>query len=140
MNKLDLELFEILDNEIDKTLRKGVFIGNPRQDYKYLYEFIRKGTRHWENTIHHHFQWWRYEFILWEWKEIKVFWYYPTTNEILRYVHKKTWWAQISLFKQVIFIHEIKGDNKFTLDITKPIQQQTDKQKQELIDFLKLIK
>ena len=134
-NKLDLELFETLDNEIDKTLNFWLmFIWHHTE----WFEFLSHTINRWLVTID-----WDVYNLKWKKEDRfvvdKIFWHYPTTNEVLRYCRIK-WKDNISFWiypkEIVIKIKNTKIWKMLYLDITKPIQQQTDEQKQKLIDFL----
>ncbi len=112
LDKLDLELFEILDSEIDKTLSFGSWI---KIDWWVLERYDRT------------FEWYTVD---------KIIWHYPTTNEVLRYINHRLI-LKFNLFEDYIYIFYRKGI-EYRLYL-KPIQKYSDEQKEELITFLNLI-
>jgi hypothetical protein len=86
--------------------------------------------------------WW-FHFSVDEYK-CKIIWHYPTTNTVLRYI-KNNWLVYSDFdFYNNIFVSmdiywEIINTSDYILDITKEIKDYTDKQKQELYDFLKTL-
>lgn len=157
LNKLDLELFKILDSEIDKTLSEWCYINDESWLFKiwdnanikissenrftYItlltknvpkvkYLEIQNPNNYFENIPNPTFD---------------ILWHYSTTNTLLRYLEnndfKVDWpygWMIILKRKHINegWIILIKT---FEFDITKEIKEWSDEKKQELINFLKSI-
>lgn len=144
LSKLDIELYKILDSEVDKDLSFGCYVYlNWNRDYPE----VGKICRIWDDTRFKHS--WNKSYIKFdsikEWFEIdKILGHYPTTNEVLRYIMSNwnmRYWYQDEYYKWILVFIDIWGRwEKFKLNIKTPIQKQTDEEKQNLIDFLKLIK
>lgn len=145
MNALDLQLFEILDEEIDKTLSFGSYYELDQENWIQIID--------WSEEFSYSNWYWPYwvrikDLDNWIWIISEILWHYSTTNEVLRYWYKIVWGYLINeiiaetLIESKNIYFELSWNKKliFNLDITKPIQQYSDKQKQELIDFLLLIK
>lgn len=159
LNKLDLKLFEILDEEVDKEVTNWCFLKIQRSNslgeplskipdivkvfYLDIYNTIFcKNKINWELNERTNTCWQiRSNFIT------KIIWHYPTHADVLRHIVKKwngRYWYEDDELIFFIYIIDKWGQWKdkrfFKLDITKPIEQYTDKQKEELIEFLELIK
>lgn len=159
LNKIDLQLFTILDSEIDKTLSYWCYISIKLYwKSKLRYNQIKSifPCWYWKNKVDIymiHNPYWEYEinyssrdkwnFIDYLWYDnirlkekyntFTFIWHYPTTNTILRFIQEKLrnkTWLEIHFFQEWIFI------DGYVLDITKEIKDYTDIQKQELINFL----
>lgn len=153
LNKLDLKLFELLDSEVNKELSFGCYckIGSfhrisSNDRYHEWFEIVRDYYKDCGSLLFLDYEIWLEKNIEWHkalLDDITILWHFPTTNEILRYVWDK--WNCSQDYKNYCefyweFIGIIYEWQTFQLDITKPIQQHTDKQKEELIDFLTLLK
>ncbi len=120
LNKLDLELFKILDSEIDKTLSFGCW-------YEYERHNMIKLTKYY-NIVD------IYDGL--EDKPTKILWHYPTTNEVLRYCFKKGYIMSYDSDRKSLLLYNNINENIVVINIVKPIQYQNDLIKQELILFL----
>lgn len=137
IKELDLKLFKILDSEIDKTLSFGCY-------FKWWHTIEPCIVNYKINNQITDCDWDWYDIKRQEWLNRfqleKIIWHYPTINEVLKYIpYKKL--SKFNKFEDYIYI-QIWIDNKFK-DIRlylKPIQNYTDEQKQELINFLTNIK
>lgn len=131
LTELDTSLFTILDSEVDKTLSEWCFI-----EYNWKIEKI-VSEYDWYYTTPTFFANADSDYID---KYCKIYWHYPTTNTILRYIDNFNWWVE---YIQQWFLKISKAwyneeqYEYFDLDITKEIKDYTDEQKQELINFLK---
>jgi len=135
MNKLDLELFEILDSEINKKLEYWAYC---ELEDNIIIKYIDIDNSFFEHRDYEYTILWTWAYNEWiERVEInKILWHYPTTNTVLRYIQtklKNKEWLEIHFFIEWIFI------DWYELYITKEIIDYTDKQKQELINFLKTL-
>ena len=163
LNKLDLELFTILDSEINKTLDESYIetnflhechpaLFNPKWENKTIniiwkiikYEQIMSTNSFWTitNIV-------VYNDIMWidkyididniEWS-YRIIWHYPNTNTILRYCNKK-WYDDLHIthYRDALWITTTNNEWHYELDITKEIKNYSDEQKQELINFLKTL-
>jgi len=156
LTKTDLKLFEIMDKEIDKDLEFGHFVyvyNNNTDEKEYI---LYDNTMEWEVVDSSDFDWLilpmdfkSYKIIddWWDWYcVIKEVWLYPTTNEILRYVNKlvadEKAVINIETYEETIwFFNNDYFDNTalLYLDITQPIQDYSEKKKEELVNFLENI-
>lgn len=139
LSKLDIELYKILDSEIPKDLSFGCWVKQSWIICKYLSEITTNWG--WAKMMESVTEYCLYDNIENEYIQCrnidKILGHYPTTNEVLRYVnHKKV--LKFSLFEDYIYIM-CRSAIDYRLYLT-PIQKQTDEEKRELIDFLKLIK
>jgi hypothetical protein len=135
LNKLDLELFQILESEIDKTLNKWCFY---KRNWN-ICEIDNGDIKNESISIWLHFQ----AFM----NNVKIIWHYPTTNTVLRYIKNDTniwypkmiasWWNNENI--ELLFHRGTTpyDSHHMKLDITKEIKKYTNEQKQELINFLK---
>ena len=164
LTKNDLKLFKILDKEIDKTLSFGchlrcwwIITWNYWDWYFWRYDFkeINKED-YFDDELYDQDDWY---FI-----SSEVLWHYPTTNEVLRYlynmynykngkslmsdtekdrIHLKTFRKCIEKttrnWKLIEEKERMENLSHFLLDITKPMQNYSEQQKEELITFLETI-
>jgi hypothetical protein len=150
LNELELELFKILDSELNKKLLKWCYINDESWVYIIWDENCthKLGDRY--ITI--------YEHKIPKVKYLKIqnpndysqyipnptfdiLWHYPTTNNILMYcINKASLWFHNNNWVNTCIYFDIKQEPYlYRLDITKEIINYTDEQKQELYDFLKTL-
>ena len=138
LNKLDLELFEILDSKVDKTLSEGCFFrifDKIKMVFKVEKRNKQIGIREFEDYNVFMFEFANKITELVNIEDLSI-WHYPTTNTVLRYIFKKYY---IDFFDEKIISFKNEEWKIFNLDITREIQDYTNEQKQELINFLKNI-
>ena len=131
LKEIDLKLFEVLDSEIDKSLNSG--------NIWCICEYSSFDEDVWEDVV--------YDVDYFENEDLdkknyrsKIIWRYPTTNTVLRYLHKKEL-SKITLWGGIIYIDtNIEKFRWHSLDITKEIIDYTNEKKQELYDLLLKLK
>jgi len=129
----DKRLFEILDWEIDKSLSFGCYLDADFTDC-WCEENI-------QIDIAISWFWTRWIQCLnnWNTDNHTILWHYPTHADVLRYC-KKTEYNYPELEDSFIRISSVSDFEWFELDLTKTIQNYSEEQKQELINFLETIK
>jgi len=154
LTKNDLELYRILDSEIDKTLSEWcccIF----NTDYNHTYTMYINYTK-WSiiKLIHKDVKYdhiftsdiirWTIHFRNDIFQYLDILWHYPTTNTILRYARAKK--IELSVYQHnrfhLVFDYFDKDSkcwDNYELDITKEIKDYTEEQKEKLILFLKSI-
>lgn len=160
LNKLDLELFKLLDSEINKELTIWCYVKvllywkrTPRYNklkniipcwyWKNKFDIYLLNDTYWEYSINYSSRdkgnfsehlWYDNIKLKEKYNTFTFMWHYPTTNTVLRYIQtklKNKQWLEIHFFIDWIFI------DGYQLDITKEIKDYTNEQKKELINFLR---
>ena len=136
MNKLDLELFDILNSEIDKTLSFWCVITENYEWKDYMYTIVEICNNNEKYYYIRHMDW------VWNFNKTKteIIWHYPTCSTVLRYcLNNKCGISDYDSWTDYWYIEIDNRKTKIILDITKEIINYTDEQKQELINFLKTL-
>jgi len=128
LTKNDLRLFELLDWEIDKKVWYWCWI-QPWWDESICRVIV-------DRWIELDVQWeWGNVSVLHRPRTMFVYWVYPTHADVLKYI---SYLEEVYIEDGLILIEIFKW-KMFRLDITKPVQNYSEKSKQNLIEFLETL-
>ena len=165
--KLDLEIIEQLGEFVDQELKFGCYFVDKKYWLCMILKYVRtwssssewydwRATKKWE-MVFSDYRPWELKFVILRTREVltmrvdesieyindenirdtfKIIWQYHLWS-ILRWLESK-WIRARWVVKGELYVWPI-GQTAFALDITKPPMERSDKQKQELIDFMKKI-